>query len=58
MCGDDIVDIETESVWTFEGVAISGALANNRLELILRAHVAFWFAWATFTLRTRIWVDD
>ena len=40
------------------GRAISGALAGNRLELIPKAHVAFWFAWATFTPKTRIWVDD
>jgi hypothetical protein len=53
--GDLIVDVETESVWTLEGLAISGELAGSRLETIPEAYVSFWFAWATFVPSTEIW---
>ncbi len=55
--GDVIVDVETESEWTFEGVAVSGSLEGARLEMIAEAYVSFWFAWATFVPSTEIWGD-
>ncbi len=55
--GNVIVDLETESEWTLEGVAISGELAGSRLERIPEAYVSFWFAWASFVPSTEIWGD-
>ena len=53
--GDMIVDVDTESKWTLEGVAVSGELAGERLEVVAEAYVSFWFAWATFVPSTEIW---
>jgi hypothetical protein len=53
--GDVIVDMETGSEWTLEGLAVSGELAGSRLEVIPEAYVSFWFAWATFIPTTEIW---
>ncbi len=53
--GDVIVDVETESVWNFEGWAVSGELAGKRLEGIAEAYVAFWFAWAAFVPSAKLW---
>jgi len=50
-----IVDLETGSTWTIEGLAVGGPLAGTHLEPIAEAHVAFWFAWATFHPETQIW---
>ncbi len=53
--GNLIVDAETGSEWTLEGVAVSGELAGTKLEAIPQAYVSFWFAWATFVPGTEIW---
>ena len=53
--GDMIVDMDTESRWTLEGVAVSGELAGERLAVVAEAYVSFWFARATFVPSTEIW---
>lgn len=52
---DTIVDLETGSTWTIEGLAVDGPLVGTQLEAIAEAHVAFWFAWATFHPDTELW---
>jgi Protein of unknown function (DUF3179) len=47
-------DVETGSIWSFEGRAVSGELAGSQLELLV-ADSPFWFAWAIFRPDTRIW---
>ncbi len=49
-----IVDAETGSTWSVTGRAIDGPLAGRQLEPVLHAN-HFWFAWAAFSPRTRIW---
>ena len=51
--GDDIVDTNTNSVWSQAGVAVSGELAGSRLEIISSGN-HFWFAWAAFNPETEI----
>jgi len=55
---DEIVDIETGSTWTIDGVAISGPLSGTRLEPIENSYIAFWFAWAAFHPETNIWTAN
>ena len=50
-----IIDTETRSEWRIDGVALAGPLAGARLEPVAEAYVAFWFAWAAFHPKTRIW---
>ena len=50
-----IFDLETESLWTLNGLATDGQLAGERLEPIAEAYVAFWFAWAAFHPNTELW---
>jgi hypothetical protein len=52
-----LVDGETSSVWSVEGVAIEGDRTGERLVPIDDSFVAFWFAWAAFNRGTRIWVN-
>jgi hypothetical protein len=40
-----IVDLETASVWTAEGKALSGRLAGRQLSFVT-SHVARWYVWA------------
>lgn len=47
-------DLETESVWTVEGLAIEGPLAGAQLERV-RQVIAYWFAWAAFHPDTEIY---
>jgi hypothetical protein len=53
----EIVDEETGSVWSVEGRAIEGPLAeqNAQLTQVESAYVSFWFAWAAFQPETQIW---
>lgn len=51
----EIVDAETESVWTVTGEAVSGPMQGTRLEPVDRAYVAFWFAWALFQPETTVY---
>ena len=49
------VDVESESDWGLDGVAISGAMEGKRLQQVPEAYVSFWFAWSTFTNDTELW---
>ena len=51
------VDDQTGSIWTADGLAVSGDLAGERLTPIDEAHVAFWFAWSVFHPDTRLGVS-
>jgi hypothetical protein len=53
-----IVDDETGSTWSVDGVAIDGPREGERLEPIDEAYVAFWFAWAEFQPETQLWTND
>ncbi len=46
-------DLETGSLWTFGGEAVSGTLAGRRLAPLANAYVLFWFAWRHFEPRAR-----
>ncbi|MCH7565495.1 MAG: AMP-binding protein [Gemmatimonadetes bacterium] len=50
------VDVETGSEWTFEGVAVSGAMEGAKLVPFAEAYVSFWFAWSTFVPDTQLWL--
>jgi hypothetical protein len=50
-----ITDEATGSVWTVEGVAVSGPLAGARLEPVGEAMVAFWGAWYAFYPAAELW---
>jgi len=51
---DKIADIQTESVWSIEGVAISGELKNSRLDR-LTYDPGFWFALVAFYPETELY---
>jgi len=53
--GDRILDEQTNSVWTVDGLAVEGPLFGRRLSAIPEAHVAYWFAWAAFHPDTELW---
>jgi hypothetical protein len=48
-------DLQTGSQWRLDGVAVAGPLSGSRLEPIIDAYVAFWFAWAAFHPETVVW---
>jgi len=53
-----IIDQETQTVWSFDGVALSGALSapGSRLdELIVTS--SFWFAWVAFYPETELYSE-
>ena len=52
--GDEIVDNETESVWSILGEAIQGPLEGSKLSPIVHAN-HFWFAWEAFKPDTVIY---
>lgn len=63
--GDDILEFETRngkifdkntnSEWTFDGLAVSGKLAGTQLNSII-APPHFWFAWAAFKPGTEVFL--
>ena len=53
---DRLVDAETGSRWTPEGLAVEGDLTGAQLETVDEAYVVFWFAWSIFNPSTRIGV--
>lgn len=48
-----LVDLETESRWSFDGVCIAGELEGSRLGQPDYRR-AFWFAWAAFFPETEV----
>lgn len=53
---DDITDMQTGSIWDYNGTAISGELAGTTL-LRLPIEPGFWFSWATFHPTTLVYGD-
>ena len=51
---DRFVDAGTGSHWDVTGGAVSGPLLGRRLEALPHM-VVFWFAWAAFQPKTRLW---
>ena len=52
--GDRFQDEQTGSQWNIFGTAVSGPLLGEQLTT-LTAHEFFWFAWAAFQPKTRIY---
>lgn len=52
------VDTQTGSQWTLDGRAVSGAHEGRSLDPVGQAHVAYWFAWATFHPNTTLWTPE
>ncbi len=55
---DGLFDIETESRWRLDGLAVEGVLTGERLEPVADAYVAFWFAWALFQPQAFLWQNS
>ncbi|MBA4453412.1 MAG: DUF3179 domain-containing protein [Nitrosopumilaceae archaeon] len=49
-----ITDAKTESVWSYDGLAISGPLEGNYLTRI-SMEPGFWFSWVAFHPDTAVW---
>ena len=49
-----IIDSKTESVWSYDGLAISGSLEGNQLTRI-SMEPGFWFSWVAFHPGTVVW---
>jgi hypothetical protein len=52
--GDGFIDEETRTRWSFDGVALEGALEGRQLRR-LPGHTAFWFAWVAFYPDTAVY---
>ncbi len=48
-------DRQTGSVWSADGMALSGPLTGQRLSHVADSFVAYWFAWAAFYPDTQLW---
>ena len=53
-----IVDDETGSTWSVDGVAIDGPRKGEQLDPVDVAYVSFWFAWAAFQPETDLWTNN
>lgn len=58
--GDEMMlqDARTGSLWDMSGLARSGPLAGERLQMVLPAYPAFWFAWAAVWPETELMEND
>ena len=54
MVDGQIVDIAANSVWNYDGLAISGEMQGEQLER-LSIEPGFWFEWVAFHPETGIW---
>ena len=52
-----LIDVQTQSEWSYEGVAISGPLEGTKLTRIA-IDPGFWFAWVAFHPDTEVFGDD
>ncbi|NUM44639.1 MAG: DUF3179 domain-containing protein [Anaerolineales bacterium] len=52
--GTTISDVETGSVWTARGEAVSGPLAGEQLSPVVAVN-HFWFSWAAFKPETQVY---
>ena len=52
-----IVDLQTDSKWTYDGLAISGPMAGTTLQR-LSIHPGFWFEWVAFHPDTLVYDDS
>lgn len=52
--GDALVDEQTGSRWTYDGLAIEGEMEGTQLTEIIPVK-GFWFAWVAFHPDTEIW---
>ena len=49
-----IIDIQTNSEWNYEGVAISGPFKGESLTR-MSIEPGFWFEWIAFHPQTEVW---
>ncbi len=47
-------DHESGSTWTYEGLAVSGPLADRRLDFV-ESHVSEWYVWPAHFPEIDIW---
>ena len=52
-----LTDNETDSVWSYDGIAESGELEGSQLEPVSTIK-GFWFAWFAFHQQTELWLPD
>jgi hypothetical protein len=52
--GPLILDVETGSEWNVLGLAVRGKLAGKQLALVAAVN-HFWFSWAAFKPKTRVY---
>ncbi|CAN5718146.1 DUF3179 domain-containing protein [soil metagenome] len=57
MDDEGLVDEETGSRWTYDGLAVSGELEGAQLEQVDTIK-GFWFAWYAFHQQTALWLPD
>lgn len=50
----ELVDITTESTWSFDGKATSGSLQGSQLDVIVHEN-SFWFSWAASFPETELY---
>lgn len=50
----ELIDRETESVWSFEGNALSGPMKGTQLEVKILEN-SFWFSWAATFPQTKLY---
>lgn len=51
------VDVETNSVWNYDGVAISGSMRGSLLHRLV-VETSFWFAWSAFYPDTSVFASS
>ncbi len=56
--GGRIVDDQTGSTWSVDGLAVQGARSGARLAWAADSFVAYWFAWASFHPESVLWNDQ
>ena len=55
--GGMLIDSETKSMWTYDGVAISGPMAGTVLQR-MPIHPGFWFEWVAFHPDTLVYGES
>lgn len=55
VAGTSVVDDQTGSSWSVDGLAIAGSLKGAQLDTVNDAFVSYWFAWAAFYPGSVLW---
>ncbi len=54
---DTIIDIETKSIWNYDGLAISGSMEGTQLVRV-PFDPGFWFEWVAFHHTTEVFENS